>query len=328
VSRLDLLLLLMIVIWGSNFSIIKSALRDFPEISFNAMRLGLASAVFLGVIAVQARRQAIGPPLTRADWRRIALLGFVGHLLYQLCFLAGVARTSVANSALIFGCTPVMVALLSSLAGHERLRAVQWLGAALSLSGVYAIVGQRAAVSSATVAGDALVFAGMFCWSTYSVVAQPLLRRHSPLVITGYSMTIGALLYVVIGAPALWRTEWAAISIGSWWLMAASSLLALAFAYIVWYTAVQKIGSARTAMYSNFTPIVAMTVGALWLREPVGARQLLGAALILAGVFITRLGASIGASPPAHPQQPPAREQDTVPADRRVDAATAAIPPE
>jgi drug/metabolite transporter (DMT)-like permease len=71
--------------------------------------------------------------------------------------------------------------------------------------------------------------------------------------------------------------------------MSASALLALAFAYIVWYTAVQRIGSARTAVYSNLTPIVAMIVAALWLKEPVTRAQLLGAVLILSGIAITRL---------------------------------------
>ena len=44
---LDFLLLLMILIWGSNFSIVKVALRDFPEIAFNAMRLVVATMVYL-----------------------------------------------------------------------------------------------------------------------------------------------------------------------------------------------------------------------------------------------------------------------------------------
>ena len=63
-SRLDLLLLLMVGIWGANFSAIKLALRDFPEASFNAMRLVLAAAVFLVAIL------RLEPPstLTRRDW--------------------------------------------------------------------------------------------------------------------------------------------------------------------------------------------------------------------------------------------------------------------
>ena len=295
-SALDLLLLLMILIWGANFSVIKYALLDFPEISFNAMRLLIASTVFLIVIAVQ--RRGGRPRLTAVEWKRIVLLGLVGHFFYQLAFMGGVARTSVANSALIFGCTPVMVAILASVAGHERLTPGRLAGGALSLAGIYALVGRRASLSSATLLGDALVFIGMTCWSIYSVAAQPMLRRHSPLVITGLSMACGAAFYMLLGVPAFLSTNWAAISTISWLLMAASSLLALAFAYIVWYTAVQRMGSSRTATYSNLTPLVAMIIGAIWLREPIEAAQLVGAALILAGVFVTRMTFAPPSIPP------------------------------
>jgi drug/metabolite transporter (DMT)-like permease len=283
---LDISLLVMVAIWGANFSVIKFVLREFPQVSFNALRLSLAAVVFLAAISLRAKGD---PPLTRADWQRVAALGVIGHFLYQLFFVAGVARTTASNSALIFGATPIAVALLSSIAGHERVPAVRWLGVALSMLGIYIVVGRQATWSGATVWGDALVFAGMFCWSLYSVVAQPLLKRHSPLVVTGYSMGIGASLYVALAVPALVTTDWQAISITSWVLMILSSLLALALAYMIWYTAVQRMGSSRTAIYSNLTPIVAMIVAAIWLDEPVGVRQVLGAATILGGVFVTRL---------------------------------------
>ena len=291
---LDLLLLLMIVIWGSNFSVVKYALRDFPEISFNAVRLILASAVFLAAIAVVRARAAAGrrppePSLTAREWRSVALLGLIGTGFYQLLFLGGVARTSVANSSLIFGCTPVAVAIMSSIAGHDRLTAARWAGAGLSFTGIYTLVGLRAEVSSATLLGDAMIFGAMLCWSLYSVAAQPLLRRHSPLVITGWAMITGTAVYLAFAIVPMLKTDWAAISAFSWGLMAGSALLALAFSYIVWYTAVQKIGSARTAIYSNLTPIVAMIVAALWLGEPIARTQLLGAGLILSGIALTRM---------------------------------------
>jgi drug/metabolite transporter (DMT)-like permease len=291
---LDLLLLLMVIIWGSNFSVIKLALREFPEATFNALRLVLASAVFLVAIAVvraqaNAGRRPPEPPLSRSEWRRVFVLGLLGTVLYQLLFLAGVARTSVANSALIFGSTPVAVAIMASIAGHDRLSWARWAGAALSFGGIYALVGQRAELSASSLAGDALVFGGMLCWSFYSVLAQPLLKRHSPLVITGWAMASGTVVYLVYAAGPMLRTDWGAISSTSWILMASSSLLALAFAYMVWYTAVQRIGSSRTAIYSNLTPIVAMIVAAAWLGEQITQAQILGAVLILSGIAITRL---------------------------------------
>ena len=68
-----------------------------------------------------------------------------------------------------------------------------------------------------------------------------------------------------------------------------TDVLALGFSYIVWYTAVQKMGSSRTAVYSNLTPIVAMIVAAIWLDEAITRTQIAGAALILSGVALTRL---------------------------------------
>ncbi len=291
---LDLLLLLMIVIWGSNFSVVKYALRDFPEISFNALRLLIASAIFLIAIAtVRARAKAgLRPPepaMTRREWGSVMFLGLIGTGFYQLLFLAGVARTSVANSSLIFGCTPVAVAIMSSIAGHDRLTMARWAGAALSFTGIYTLVGLRAQLSTATLTGDALIFGAMLCWSIYSVAAQPLLKRHSPLVVTGWAMCTGTAVYLAFAIVPMLHTNWAAISTISWVLMTASALLALAFSYIVWYTAVQKIGSARTAIYSNLTPIVAMIVATIWLSEPITRTQILGACLILSGVALTRM---------------------------------------
>ena len=96
-------------------------------------------------------------------------------------------------------------------------------------------------------------------------------------------------MYMAVAAVPMMRTDWSAISTTSWVLMTASSLLALAFSYIVWYTAVQRIGSSRTAVYSNLTPIVAMIVAAVWLGEQITGTQMLGAALILSGIAVTRL---------------------------------------
>ena len=67
-------------------------------------------------------------------------------------------------------------------------------------------------------------------------------------------------------------------------------MFALVVAYMIWYAAVQRIGSARTSVYSNTIPIFALAVAAIWLGEPLGAGKLVGAALVLAGVGLMRIG--------------------------------------
>ena len=285
-------MLAMVSIWGANFSVVKVALRDFPELAFNAWRLAIASSLFMAVLAWRrrqaARRGEHAPPLTRNEWARIAVLGIVGHLAYQLLFLGGVRRTTVANASLILGTTPVVVALLTAWTGHERVVPLRWVGAALSFIGLAIVVSQNVDWSAGGHLGDALMMASTLCWATYSVASVPLLRRHSPLLVTGYSITIGAVLYVLVTLPALVEVRWASIAPASWALMAWSAGFALALAYLIWYTSVQKAGSTRTAAWSNLTPVVAMTIAAVWLGETVTLRQVLGSLVIFAGLFVTR----------------------------------------
>ena len=275
----------MTVIWGGNFTVVKLAIRHIPELPFNALRLLIASAAFLAAIAVVE-----GPPnLSRREWRRVIELAIVGHVVYQLCFVAALSRTTVANSALIFAFTPIVVALLTSALGHERIQLPRWAGALISLAGIYLVVGGSAGDASATMAGNALAAGAMFCWAVYTVGARPLLVTHSPLTVTGYSMAAGGVLYLPIAWGGLRELRWASVPLSAWTALALSAVLALFVAYMIWYTAVQTIGGTRTAVYSNVTPVVAMIVAAIWIGEPITLRKLTGAAAVIAGLAVTRL---------------------------------------
>jgi drug/metabolite transporter (DMT)-like permease len=311
-GRIDALLLLMTIIWGTNFSIIKRAFAEVNPQAFNAMRMIIASCVFLAIIFVLARLGArkgaavaeVGDPdsvasifhtpapLTRSDWLALAGLGVVGHFLYQYCFIGGLALTSVANSSLILAATPVTIALMTGLLGQERVGRYHWLGATLSIAGVYIVVGHGGQLRAGGLRGDVLMFAAVCCWAVYTLGSRPLMRRHSPVGVTGLSMAIGTLLYV----PSVWNhlrgVAWLNLRLATWGAIVYSALLALCVAYTIWYAAVREIGGARTSVYSNLVPIVAMATAVLFLQEPVGAAQLAGGVAVLAGVALTRVGGS------------------------------------
>jgi drug/metabolite transporter (DMT)-like permease len=281
----------MVAVWGANYSLIKVALREFPELPFNALRLLLASAICLGVLWWQRDETASSaPPLSRRDWARLGVLGIVGHLCYQLLYLAGLQRTSVANGSLILGTTPIVVALMTAWTGHERVSALRWLGAAVSFLGLAIVVGAKVDWHASGHLGDALFLLGTLCWATYSVGSVPLLRTQSPLVVTSYSMTIGAVLYTIVALPSMATVPWSRISAYTWVLTVSSAVFALAFGYLIWYTSVQRAGSTRTAAWSNVTPVFATAIAALWIGEPIAANHVLGSLAIFTGLFITRRG--------------------------------------
>jgi drug/metabolite transporter (DMT)-like permease len=292
----DGLLLLMVLIWGANYAVFKSALREFPPQAFNAIRMLVASAVFAAAIGAKGL-----PRIPRSDWARLALLGTVGHFVYQLLFMAGIARTTASNSALIIGCSPVAVSIASALAGHERVPRAQWVGVVLSVLGVYLVVGAGAEFGGSSIAGDAFTLGAVCCWAVYTVGSRSLLARYSPLAVTGLTMLAGTLLYVPASAGQLASLDWGRVPMWAWTATILSALLALNAAYLIWYTSVQRIGNVRTSAYSNFIPLVAMAVAAATLGEPIGPSKLAGAGAILAGVAITRIAArrQAAADPPA-----------------------------
>jgi drug/metabolite transporter (DMT)-like permease len=299
--RIDALLVLMVLIWGVNYSVIKHAFREIPPQPFNAMRITLASLVFLTAIWYARRRARIAKGSlsaafytptsvsTRDVWD-LVWLGLIGHCGYQYCFVGGVAQTSVSNAALIIGATPVAVAVVSALLGRERIAAWHWLGAAVSVAGIYFVVGRSAEFGGQTWRGDLLVMVSVACWAAYTLGAGRLISRHSPLFVTGATMAVGGVPYVGATLPQFFAVNWAGVSTWTWISLVLSALLALNVAYLIWYMGVQKIGAARTSMFSNLVPITAMSVAAIWLGEPLTRTKILGAAAVLTGVVLTRLG--------------------------------------
>ena len=306
VSRLDWLLLLMTLIWGTNWPLVKSVFREIDPQAFNALRLLLASCVMVATSRIAGRMARPDPPaggagvvasifhtpaeVTRRDWIQLAWLGIVGHCLYQYLFVGGLARTSVANGVLLMSSTPILITLLSTIAGKERIGALHWAGTLLSLLGIYIVVGRGAQVSGDSLIGDAMLVGAVFCWAAYTVGARPLMARHSPVGVTALSMLVGTLAYVPLAAPNLARVSWGDVSAITWIKLVYSSLFAICVAYTIWYAAVRAIGSARTSVYSNLLPIVAMLAAYFWLHEPLGTAKLVGAAAVLAGVALTRMG--------------------------------------
>jgi drug/metabolite transporter (DMT)-like permease len=310
--RIDLLVVLCTLIWGCNYAIVKIALREIPYLGFNALRLSVASILFLAVLAFGrsglaggANRPASGRLFRSArnipfrDWLAILALGATGHFIYQLGFIGGLALTTVANSSLIMGCSPVLVTALAVAVGQERVSRRYWLGAALSLAGVYLVVGSGASVSRDSLIGDLVTLGAVCCWAVYAVWSRTLMQRHSPLAVTGYTITAGTIMYLPFGLPSLATLDWGRVSITAWAALLASATFALFVAYLIWHTSIRRIGNVRTAMYSNLTPIVALVTAVLFLGDRLGPREIAGAVAILVGVGVARIASTEPASLPA-----------------------------
>lgn len=306
---MDALLVLTVAIWGANYSVIKHAFDQMAPQPFNALRLAIASLTFFVVIKLaQARARRAGgrvssvfytpAPLTRQDRLDLLFLGLLGHLGYQTSFIAGVSLTTASNAALLIGTTPVFIAIVSAALGREKIGPLHWLGAAISLFGIYIVVGRGAEVGASTLRGDLLMMVSVGCWTAYTIAATRLVARHSPVYVTGTSMQIGTIPYVLVMLPQVLRVDWSRVGASTWISLVFSALFALCLGYSIWYAGVQRLGPTRTSTYSNLVPIVGMIVAALWLHDTITTMKLAGAAAVIGGIFITRIGRKTATLPP------------------------------
>jgi drug/metabolite transporter (DMT)-like permease len=284
----DLLLLCMTVIWGSNFTAIKYSLEDLLPLSFNALRFTLASVVMFIIVLGSPAGFKIAP----GDGKKLFALGLLGNTFYQTLFITGMAHTRAGNAALILATTPLFTAILGRIRKHEYFTMRGVLGLLLAFAGIVMIViGGRGGLSlGETILGDSLLLATTVCWSLYTVGSRRLVHVYGSMKTTTIMMTSGTPLLLLICAPSLLKQDWSRVRPIAWAGTVYSGLFAIAVAYVIWSYGVRKIGSTRTAIYSNITPVVALIVAWAALGESPTLGQLAGAVVIFAGIYLVRHG--------------------------------------
>lgn len=279
-------LVVLAVIWGVNFPLIKAALEVVPPLAFNALRFPLAALALL----VLVRRMGVDLRIEGRHVGAVVALGLLGNVVYQLLFILGVARTSAGNASLVLATSPAWTVLLSVLTGQERPGGRVWIGVACTIAGMGLVVvgGRGLSFGGETLAGDLLMMAASVAWAAYTVGSRPLVRRYGAMPVTAWTLWVGTVGVVAMGAAPLRAQDVGSYSPGLWFTVVYAGVLSISVAYALWNRGVQRLGNSRTAVYSNLVPVVAL--GAAWaaLGERPQPLQLLGAAVILGGLRLTR----------------------------------------
>ena len=288
----DLLLLLTIGLWAINFTVVKNVISgDLPPIAFTALRFTLAA---LGMLLVM-RSFRDEQPLTRGDVLKMAGLGLLGNGLYQVLFIIGIDNTSLTNSALILASSPIFVAIFGALFKIERLNALAWFGILLSFAGIALVIFGNAPVDEvgkSNLLGDGLTLGAAIAWGAYTVLVVPLVKHHSPIRVTALSIAFGTVPLILLATPTFLSLDWSKVGLNSWLGVIYSGGFAIALGYVIWNRGVQHIGSARTAVYSNLNPILAAMIAFFVRGDALTIYHLIGAAVILTGIALTRRGRS------------------------------------
>ncbi len=289
-TRGDLEMLLVTLIWGVNAIMLKDALGAFLPLQFNAIRLSLAALMLLGVMAVSRKFEVP----SKKDWPMVILAGFLGNTFYQILFIKGLALSTASNTSFVLATEPATTAVLAYFMGRQKMTARMWLGVFLTMVGVVGITlaGGRngPGVDGVSVGvGDLITFVGTLGWCLFIIITTDMVKRMSPLAFTAWTMVAGAVLLVPFSIKELRASNWAQISPANWGELLFSAAFALVFSYILWNRGIQHSGPVKTAVYQNLIPVWTGIFGWFVLQETWSAGKFAGAMVILLGVHMVRV---------------------------------------
>jgi drug/metabolite transporter (DMT)-like permease len=279
--------LVLVLIWGANFSVQKMV--------FTAMSPGgflMARYLIMPVAAALLLCWRYGlrwPRLPRADLLALLKLGIAGHLLHVGLVTYGIHWSTAFSSSLILGCGPLFTLLILRATGVEHLTRGQVAGVAVALCGVLLFLSDKllGAQWSAS-AGDLVLVVAASFFSYYTVAAKPLIERHGGVVVMTYAVLLGSAPVVLVSLPAGLQVPWTELSAAVWAGMFYAVLISAFLGWMVWGWVNAVRGVARSAPLMYLMPPVAGLVAWVVTGESYTGIKLAGAALALAGVALAQ----------------------------------------
>ncbi len=278
------LLGIVVLTWGANFGIVKSAFETIPPLLFGAVRFTVMGILLLTLTFFREK----GIQLRKEDLGKVIMVGALGLGLYQVLWSLGLNLTSPSNSALILSTQPLLGTLYIDLVKKEPVGRQQYWGMLLALVGVVLVILKPTAklhFSLETLPGDLLTLMAGFCAAIFfSVWSKPLLKIYSPLRLMSYCMIIGSLVLWIASPFSAQPIVWSQVWEKTWWSMGYAVVFSGMLGHVFWYEGLGRIGVTKSMVYLYFIPIWAVLFNTLMMGETIFLQQILGGVLILLGV--------------------------------------------
>lgn len=272
------------LIWGSGFLLIKISLRSFTPVELTFARLALGALILTAVLLT--RRLAL--PKQRAMWVHLTAAALLGNAIPYTLF--GIAEQTVDSNlaGAINATTPLWTLLFAvALRQNKRLGASQLLGVVLGFAGALLILAPWRTDSAPLPGVLACLAASASYGLSYVYMGRYLTNRNLPPLVLSAGQLIAASGLLALALP------FGGTGTGSWRPDAMAALLTLGvigtgLAYVLNYRIITDDGPVLASTVTYLLPVVAVLAGLVVLDEPVTSQLLLGVAVVLVGVGLTK----------------------------------------
>jgi drug/metabolite transporter (DMT)-like permease len=283
-------------LFAVNGSVAKVVLGSgLSSLELTQIRNTCAAVLFLAFLLVFARsRLRVG----RRELAFLVAFGLVGVALVQWLYFVAIENLPVGVALLIEFTAPLFVALFARFVYHEHIRRRIWVAVVLCLTGLTLVVELWTGVAFSTV-GVTAAFGGAFALTAYLLMAERERRHRDPASLSFYGFLVATLLWAAV--QPLWNFPWDVLDdtvslqgnlseyhAPVWALVAFVVVIGTMVTFTLLTGSLRHISATRASIVATLEPVVATVVAWAWLGETLGPAQLVGGAVVLAGIFVAQ----------------------------------------
>lgn len=282
--------------WASAFTTTRMIVLAAPPLTALVIRFALSALVAIPL----ARAMGESWRLSRAEWRTVVIFGLCQNALYLGLNWVAMQHVEASAAAIIASMMPLLVALLGWLVLGERLRPMAVAGLVAGILGVGLIMGVRLR-HGLDIPGLVLCLIGVVALTLATLAARGAGGSRNMMMIVGLQMAVGALALLLPAAAMEWSrpVHWSPGLVGAFLY---TVLVPGIGATWLWFLLVNRVGAVRAATFHFLSPIFGVVIAAVLLGERFGAADVLGAAVVAAGILMVQL-ARLPAGGPAQPSK-------------------------
>jgi O-acetylserine/cysteine efflux transporter len=270
----------LVLFWGSAFAVVKVGLDFSPPVLFAGLRSLLGGLAMVAVAFLWG-----GSPNLRRDWPVFLLLALFNVVVFIGLQTYAILHLPSGSAAVLVYLQPILVGLLAWLILGEPLTAAKLAGLLLGFSGIVA-------VSAGSFSGDAISPLGVafgagsaLSWALGTVFFKKYEVRVSTLWAVAVPFLVGGVMLTALGLVV---ESWSEISWTGGFVASIlySSLVGISAAWVIWFALVRAGEASRVAAFIFAVPLTAVLVGVVFLDEPLGFALLIGAVLVVCGIYL------------------------------------------
>jgi drug/metabolite transporter (DMT)-like permease len=284
------------VLFSLNGVVSKVALgSDLTSLELTQIRATGAAAGLLAFLLLFARaRLRVG----RRELLFLVVFGVTGVAFVQWLYFVAIENLPVGIALLIQFIAPLFIALFAWLVYHEHIRRRIWVALVLCISGLAIVVEVWSGLAFDTV-GITAALGGALALTTYVLMAERERRHRDPVSLSFYGFLFAALFWTVV--QPLWEFPWSVLgdsvslqgrfedqTAPVWLLVGFVIVVGTMITFSLLTGALRHISATRASIVATLEPVLATAIAWLWLEETFGVYQLVGGAVVLAGIFLAQ----------------------------------------